>query len=119
VATAPITIVVGADIAAGAGTVFDDHGAQAVLDLVGQCARRHVERAAGRVGDDQADRPGAGLRRRQTAQRGRGEQDVASVHQGVPRQGVSHQWTSPRRGRSAPRREQVIAAARVAKPSRS
>ena len=47
---------VGADVAAGAGAVVDDDDAEAVLHLVGERAGDDVERAAGRIGDDQADR---------------------------------------------------------------
>ena len=61
---------VGTDVAAGAGAVVDDDGAQTVLDLVGERARRHVQRPAGRVGHDQADRLGGlGPGRRRGGQR--------------------------------------------------
>jgi hypothetical protein len=52
---------VGADVAAGAGLVVHHDAAQRGLHALGQRARRHVQRAAGGVGHDQADRLG-GLR---------------------------------------------------------
>ena len=47
---------VGAEVAAGAGPVVDEDDAEAVLDLLGQRAGDDVERAAGRIGHDEAER---------------------------------------------------------------
>ena len=60
---------VGAEIATGAGAVLDDYDAEAVLDLVGERARDDVERPAGRVRDDEAER--LALRERAPRQRQR------------------------------------------------
>ena len=47
---------IGADVAAAAGPVLDDHSAERVLDPFGQQPGRHVDRSARGIRDDQADR---------------------------------------------------------------
>jgi hypothetical protein len=47
---------VGADVAAGPRPVLDDDDAERVLDALGEGSGDDVERAARRVGDDQAQR---------------------------------------------------------------
>jgi hypothetical protein len=53
---------VGADVAAAARLVLDDHRPEAVLDALGQHTGRDVDRPARRVRHDQPDRPGLRLR---------------------------------------------------------
>jgi hypothetical protein len=62
---------VGAEVAAGAGTVLDDHRAEAVLHLLGERAGDDVERAARRIGHDEAERPGLRQRRQRPRRRDR------------------------------------------------
>ncbi|MPN52511.1 hypothetical protein SDC9_200173 [bioreactor metagenome] len=59
-----------ADVAAGAGLVFHDHGAQAVAHAFGQGPRGDIQRAAGGEGHDQAD--GGVLRQGQRGGQGHG-----------------------------------------------
>ena len=66
----------GADVAAGAGSVLHDDGlAQFSAQLVGDEARRDVGGAAGRVAHDQFDRlAGVGLREGESVAEGCGAQ---------------------------------------------
>src|SRR6187200_1825363 len=88
VATAPMTMVLpsgGAEVATGAGAVLDDHRAEAVLHPLGQGAGDDVERTAGRVGNDEAQRPGLreGGERRCSGCRQAGEDEAALHREGV------------------------------------
>ena len=99
---------VGADVAAAAGAVLDDHGAQRVLHALGQHARGDVDRAAGRVGHDEADRP----RLREDGRGGEGggggeagEEEVSAFHAGILRRpSMRGRTRAPGAGRTAPRR---------------
>jgi hypothetical protein len=75
---------VGANVAASAGLVLDDDGAQGVFGAFGQRTRRDVHRAARAVGDDKADGFGCVLRLRAGGKQrggcGAGEEEGAKFH---------------------------------------
>ncbi|MNV22649.1 hypothetical protein D3C71_1136310 [compost metagenome] len=79
---------IGADVAARARPVFHDHGlAERTAHLFGQHAGHGVQRAAGRVRDDEADRLGreiGGL-----GQRGCGERQGGGKRHGALQQGTA------------------------------
>src|SRR5581483_5692527 len=72
---------IGADIAAGAGLVLDDERlAECLLQRRGDEARREIDRAAGRVGNDEMDRPSRpilGTGRAGERERGGGEERLS------------------------------------------